>query len=622
MPNPLTLETLCLAKLIVNLDEFPSASLAQLPIHLRRLLLYNIPAADICRLEQTDVANNINITAVWKSLCESHITFNILYDETGLGTGILGDRGKSFYFSFISLAFLNHLHAACYSTHASQVLEFLFSIKSCLSIESCNGICHAHLHPREQSELIVPSHYAAYFSSTVYSDVQLINIILETTHYFPSVLEVVCEKFYDCIQSEYWSSKHRDVITKFLSQVQKLSISHHGEDHSSASIPAFIMNVLSTTRLKLESLSIHCTHSSFFESAMFGFASHLHDSDCGCELKSLECKSLHGTADDSACFELAEVIQNHPTLENVSLDFYIAPNISVTSPGHNLLYQALATLNNQSKPHFILLEKLSITLASLQRIIHSFLISPCEDKQALVLAQLRILSNSEVGFDKDLSHLGHSTEGIVHKGLHLCYSDLPPVLLRWLSEHAYLQLNTLMVSNEEGYSNDLLHVLLNHSRLEVKCLSMSGYVPLPDLMHPLPFNHLFQNPTLKELEFSSADLGTCGCIFEFVCGINKQALLGSLLKLDISYNQLGEAPDAALQLLFEALVSLPQIKSFELQMNYNDFNKHHLDLLREIWEEHSGGKKFSKLGCYEEEPQLQPADFEGLHDLTVELDCE
>lgn len=105
---------------------------------------------------------------------------------------------------------------------------------------------------------------------------------------------------------------------------------------------------------------------------MFGFASHLHDSDCACELKSLECKSLHGTADDSACFELAQVIQNHPTLENVSLDFYSAPNISVTSPGHNLLYQALATLNNQSKPHFILLEKLSITLASLQGIIHSF----------------------------------------------------------------------------------------------------------------------------------------------------------------------------------------------------------------------------------------------------------
>jgi len=237
MPILLTLETLCLAKLIVNLDEFSSTSLAQLPIHLRHLLLYSIPAADICRLEQTDVANNINITAVWKSLCESRITFYILY-ETGLGPGILGDRGKSFYFSFISSAFLNHLHAASYSTHASQVLELLFSIKGCLSIESCNGICHAHLHPREQSELIVPSHYAAHFLSAVYSDVQLINIILETTHYFSSGLEVVCEKFFDCIQSEYWSSKHRDVLTKFLSQVQKLSISHHSEDHSSASIPA------------------------------------------------------------------------------------------------------------------------------------------------------------------------------------------------------------------------------------------------------------------------------------------------------------------------------------------------------------------------------------------------
>ena len=57
-------------------------------------------------------------------------------------------------------------------------------------------------------------------------------------------------------------------------------------------------------------------------------------------------------------------------------------------------------------------------------------------------------------------------------------------------------------------------------------------------------------------------------------------------------------------------------------MNNNDFNRHHLDLLREIWEERSRGKKFRKLSCYEDEPQLQPADFEGLRDLTVELDCE
>ena len=571
MFNPLALETLCLAKLVINLDGFSSSSLAHLPIHLRCLLLNNIPAADICRLEQTDVANNINITAIWERLCENRITPTILL-ETGLGTDLLDNYGKSFYFSFISSSLLSHLHAASYSTHASQVLELLFSIKGCLGIESYNGIYgQTHLHPRQQSELIVPSHYAAYFTSTAYSDVQLIDIILETTRYCPPGIKVICEKFFDCIRSEYWSSKHRDVLTKFLSQVQTLSISHLSDDHSSAGIPAFIMNVLSATGLKLENLSIHCSHSSFFESALFGFASHLHDSECACELKLLKCKSLHGAVDDSACFELAQIIEKHPTLEFVSLNFSSVPNISrsVISPGHNLLYQALATLNDQPKLHSICLKKLSITLASLQRIVHSFLAGPCEAERStsLSLTQLRILSNSdsEVGFDKDLSHMGcsSSTDWVV-KRLYLHFSDVPPVFLRWLSEHVYLQLTTLMVSREEYDSNELLHVLLNHSRLEVETLSVTGYTPLPDLMHP--FNQLFQNPTIKEFEFTSADLGTSGCIFEFVCGISKQALLGSLLKLDISYNRLGEAPDAALQLLFEALVSLPQIESFVVTM--------------------------------------------------------
>ena len=622
MFNPLALETLCLAKLVINLDGFSSSSLAHLPVHLRRLLLNNIPAADICRLEQTDVANNINITAIWERLCENRITLH----ETGLGIHLLDNYGKCFYFSFISSSLLNHLHAASYSTHASPVLELLFSIKGCLGIESYNGIDgQTHLHPRQQTELIVPSHYAAYFTTTAYSDVQLIDIILETTCYCPPGIEVVCEKFFDCIRSEYWSSKRRDVLTKFLSQVQTLSISHHIDDHSSAGIPAFIMNVFSATGLKLENLSIRCSHSSFFESALFGFASHLHDPECACELKSLKCQSLRGAVDDSACFELAQIIEKHPTLEFVSLNFSSVPNISVTSPGHNLLYQALATLNDQPKPNSICLEKLSITLASLQRIVHSFLTGPCEAERStlLLLTQLRILSNSEVGFDKDLSHMGcsSSTER-VGKRLHLHYSDVPPVFLRWLSEHVYLQLTTLMVSREEYDSNELLHVLLNHSRLEVESLSVTGYTPLPDLMHPLPFNRLFQNPTLKEFEFTSADLGTSGCLFQFVCGISKQALLGSLLKLDISYNRLGEAPDAALQLLFEALVSLPQIESFVLVIHDNDFNRHHLDLLRKIWEERSRGKKFRELNCYDDVPQLQPADFEGLRDVAVELLCD
>ena len=111
----------------------------------------------------------------------------------------------------------------------------------------------------------------------------------------------------DFFIAELWSTKNRDVLAKFLSQLKKLSISHDGDNLSSAIVPAFIMRVLSTSRLQLEALSINCTHNSFFESALVGFAPYLCDretSSTSCELKSLRFRCNGAGIADGACYEL------------------------------------------------------------------------------------------------------------------------------------------------------------------------------------------------------------------------------------------------------------------------------------------------------------------------------
>ena len=119
--------------------------------------------------------------------------------------------------------------------------------------------------------------------------------------------------------------------------------------------------------------------------------------------------------------------------------------------------------------------------------------------------------------------------------------------------HVCLHLKTLTLFGEEGYNDDLLSVILNHTRLEVRFLFINGYAPAPHLKSSWCFNRLFENSTLKELQLSAADIGISGHLLDLVCGINKQSLLGSLMQLDISFNILGRAPDTELQLLFEGL---------------------------------------------------------------------
>lgn len=71
----LSLQTQCLTHILHYLDDYPRELLSLLPTRQRKELMMSLPPLDICKLEDSDVANGVDMNEVWKVVCE-------LYDDT------------------------------------------------------------------------------------------------------------------------------------------------------------------------------------------------------------------------------------------------------------------------------------------------------------------------------------------------------------------------------------------------------------------------------------------------------------------------------------------------------------------------------------------------------------
>ena len=65
-PAPLRLQSLLF--IIGHLDEYENETLALLPPRTRRVLLLNLPAIDVCKLEGSEVTEAIDMEEIWKAL--------------------------------------------------------------------------------------------------------------------------------------------------------------------------------------------------------------------------------------------------------------------------------------------------------------------------------------------------------------------------------------------------------------------------------------------------------------------------------------------------------------------------------------------------------------------------
>ena len=65
-PDIPTLEDCCFSYILFHLELFLADYLALLPTRMRRKLLFQLPVADVCRLEETAVVEGVDMNPVWK----------------------------------------------------------------------------------------------------------------------------------------------------------------------------------------------------------------------------------------------------------------------------------------------------------------------------------------------------------------------------------------------------------------------------------------------------------------------------------------------------------------------------------------------------------------------------
>ena len=66
--HPAPLYQQCFQYILMNLEQFPIASLALLPLKTRWNLLWNLPLADVCQLEITQFASGMCMEKYWQTI--------------------------------------------------------------------------------------------------------------------------------------------------------------------------------------------------------------------------------------------------------------------------------------------------------------------------------------------------------------------------------------------------------------------------------------------------------------------------------------------------------------------------------------------------------------------------
>ena len=71
--SPMSLEDQCYLYLILHLEKFLPKEISLLPLRERQRLLVNLPAADVCQLEETSVVEGVCVNEVWKEIGQRQI---------------------------------------------------------------------------------------------------------------------------------------------------------------------------------------------------------------------------------------------------------------------------------------------------------------------------------------------------------------------------------------------------------------------------------------------------------------------------------------------------------------------------------------------------------------------
>ena len=607
---PPSLQDLCFVRLISDLETFAHESLALLPWRLRQRLLVNLPAVDICKLDNTAVTKGID---VWETVCIQRLS-NCLLDtvkqmQSSLSTDI---NWKEAFFLSLTAAILNNTTDletnARSGVSRRKALAALFSIPKCLGINCWDAFEHPFIFSGND-RCCTPSRYSwiAADGSLSKTDLQLLQILMDECAFFPSCLYINCRLF---CKAEVWlrrSCTFASVFQRFVSSVQSVEIhSEYDEDvDDDPFISTFLFDaILSQVNPDLHSVSISgdtvfiaavLKEGSSYLAVEHGESAYSLQS-CNIPYGGLQSLSISVDGPLEEIFHLQAILEHQVLLKEVCLAF---ENSYAGDAGFDKFLTSAAELF--ARPHFckLQLEVMGIPLLFAEAIVDRFLSAACSHRQSLVLDNLGIVYNhsASITAHKPTFYLKMADSGYEHKKLVLKDLEGEEVesLFQWLMTYPNLCLFHLGVHVAQHLQDVcFMQLFSNNLNAQINEFSLDWQtIPnRPTLRQD--FENLFSNPYLSKLKLKRCNIGPGGLLPMLTQGLRKQCASQSIVSLSLASNSLGRCQDLELRDFFDVLFSLPQVENVKLSLKHNELKSRHFELFYHSWR-HTDRKKRLQL---------------------------
>ena len=622
-----------------HIQEFPVWHLASLPKRLRIDVLRLLPVVDICRLEEGPVCADIAMEfEVWDDVCGIRLSSAPGFVRYELEQ--LESAGVSEPFSWEELEdnslkahYLDIVTGCLFASNSTRRSK---PVAYCLLCDS-------------------PELHSSGLTADSFSDVEMLHILMEQCHFFPSLVNVTVGSL---LSSTLWLNRTETftVLAAFFSCLSRLSISvePRWREDSIDSVAKFC----EVFRFVLEAVFLETgrqpalthlvvklgdgvmipalDHLADFVSSRTGGLAKYACSPLVTGYSELTFLSVELNGDDENMSEphtnVRLIVEQQSALSALHLSG-LAGDEDVVCPEYDQLMQSISILFR--RPQFVKLE-LSGGLyhssgehtIAFKRLMHEFLSAPVKGQELLLSIYGVSLSNCSSFPKCSVANLAPDVVGSKHLHIEGVEAEqwVNPYFEQCLVHFPFQTLGAITLQEVE-YLND--EALATIASLNLHTLTVIDTELMLDVSVEA-VAHLFSMPHLTTLTLAGvAVMGTNSANFAspnvwtlFVeavtSGLKKQASIALINNLDLSGNHLTWVASDCLEAMCDALFSLPQLSAMTLELQDNYFTAAQLNLLCKSWSKKAGGHRLEMLTVRKQQPQQPHAGhLVGLQNLAV-----
>ena len=617
----ISLKNQALLYVICNLEHFPPKVLEVLPSDVRHELLSNLPAIDICQLEETGVAADITPNSLWDEICMSRIPRRCEDVERNIMYEVYTDDWKAYYFGIITHVLLDHIKPEDYRSHYELVLHLLFGVQDCLNIFDWSSYRFSYFPPITNNRPLIPNRHLRYLTARR-SDVHFLNLIMEISSYRPKFFYIVCELF---AESEVYEKHASELLARYLCSAEKVVFSTDLADKAGVNpdktppydIASLVLKaVLSNDPPALKGLEFRefgpemldqtlKVAGPLFYAAYSSLSSkaNKHIPYRGLHELVVDLNSTQGVSGE-VLQKLSTIIKGQTKLEKVMLNQLVVDKAQLSDRYLKFLSSLSPFIK---KPHFnsLNIKRMVLAVEGVQNVTDAFLSSPALHRQRLCFERSSIIG--EPSEDEPARKLSMHPQSTEFKSLEFYSCDLPANFFNWFFGHPQIWLRKLELANckfqesirtpYSGRPENVIHLAAMLQDLKIQYFEMNNVKPPHCRTSADDFKALLSNPNLKSFSLRSANVGHHGLLLDLTAGLMKQKDVGSLESFSVVNNELGDLPNGELQQFFDALFSIPSIETCDLNLSHNDFLLEHYYMMYETWKSKSDGKRFKTFSC-------------------------